>query len=277
MRYDFSTVVTLVACLPLSRAQTHGEGAEGTEMGPVAFMWPADRIWDAAHDNTGPCGSAAGPSNRTIFPLSQGSVALSIADDAYNVAFRLALGNNPTQQSDFSDQVVGNTTEIDPGHQCYKLEALEGVSAGDNATIQLEYSAEYEGENNGKNQSFFACADITFVETASFNIQVPCFNVTSDTSDTFDAPTPSSSPSPANTGLSASPSGAPAQSSANGRGLSTGAKAGIAVGAIIAGLALFGAIGFFLWRRGKSAGLKGRDEYELRAKSLKTPEAQAAT
>lgn len=63
-------------------------------MGPVAFMWPADRIWDAAHDNTAPCGSAVGPSNRTIFPLSQGSVALSIADDAYFVAFRLALGNS---------------------------------------------------------------------------------------------------------------------------------------------------------------------------------------
>jgi hypothetical protein len=74
-------------------AQSHGEGAEGTEMGPVAFMWPSDRIWDAAHDNTAPCGSAAGPSNRTIFPLQQGQVALSIADDAWFVAFRLAVGN----------------------------------------------------------------------------------------------------------------------------------------------------------------------------------------
>jgi hypothetical protein len=75
-------------------AQSHGSGAEGTEMGPVAFMWPSDRIWDAAHDNTAPCGSAAGPSNRTIFPLQQGQVALSIADDAWFVAFRLAIGNS---------------------------------------------------------------------------------------------------------------------------------------------------------------------------------------
>jgi hypothetical protein len=75
-------------------AQSHGEGAEGSEMGPVAFMWPSDRIWDAAHDNTAPCGSAVGPSNRTIFPLQQGQVALSIADDAYQVAFRLAMGNS---------------------------------------------------------------------------------------------------------------------------------------------------------------------------------------
>jgi hypothetical protein len=74
-------------------AQSHGSGAEGTEMGPVAFMWPADRIWDASHDNSAPCGSAAGPSNRTLFPLQQGQVALTIADDAWFVAFRLAVGN----------------------------------------------------------------------------------------------------------------------------------------------------------------------------------------
>ncbi|KAH8726231.1 hypothetical protein GQ44DRAFT_679842 [Phaeosphaeriaceae sp. PMI808] len=257
---------TFTALLALSHAQTHGTGEEGTSMGPVAFMWPADRVWDAAHDNTAPCGSAAGPSdNRTRFPLSQGSVALNIADDAWFVAFRLAVTNNPTKQSDFSDQVVANTTDIDPGHQCYKFNRLENISAGTNATIQLEYWAEYEGENNGKNQSFFACADITFVETKDFSIQVPCFNVTSDT---FNAPTPSSK-APAQTGLSA---GQPSTSS---NGLSTRAKAGIAVGSIIAGLALFGVIGFLFWRRGKNAGLKGKDNYELRAKNLDTPEADA--
>lgn len=67
---------------------------------------------------------------------------------------------DPRTQADFSDQVVANTTDIDPGHQCYKLDALENVSAGQNGTIQLEYWAEFEGENDGKNQSFFACADI---------------------------------------------------------------------------------------------------------------------
>lgn len=88
-----STLSLLAGLTALANAQTHGEGAEGSEMGPVAFMWPPDRIWDASHDNTAPCGSAAGPSNRSSFPLSQGSVALSIADDAYFVAFRLAVGN----------------------------------------------------------------------------------------------------------------------------------------------------------------------------------------
>jgi hypothetical protein len=110
----------------------------------------------------------------------------------------------------------------------------------------------------------------TFVETINFSIKVPCFNVTSEE---FDAPTPSASSSgtsPSNTGLSASQSATPGQSSGDG-GLSTGAKAGIAVGSVIGGLALFGVVGFFLWRRGKNAGLKNKSAYELRAKSLGTP------
>jgi hypothetical protein len=158
--------------------ESHGEGEEGNSMGPVAFLWPADRTWNAVNDNTGPCGSPNGPSNRTVFPLTQGSVALTIADEAWHVAFRIAYENgmimakflfdvrwlivsvDPTQQSDFEDQVVSNISEIESGHQCYKLNQLEGVTAGTNATIQLEYWSEFEGENNGKNQSFFACADV---------------------------------------------------------------------------------------------------------------------
>jgi hypothetical protein len=72
----------------------HGEGEEGKSMGPVAFMWPPDRPWAAEHDNTAPCGSARGPSDRTQYPLTQGSVALTVADDAYHVAFRIAYGNS---------------------------------------------------------------------------------------------------------------------------------------------------------------------------------------
>lgn len=52
-------------------ATTHGEGDEGTIMGPVAFLWPDDRSWNAAYDNSGPCGSSSGVTNRTEFPLSQ--------------------------------------------------------------------------------------------------------------------------------------------------------------------------------------------------------------
>ncbi|KAF1950748.1 hypothetical protein CC80DRAFT_226008 [Byssothecium circinans] len=248
----------------------HGKGEEGTSMGPVAFLWPADRPWTAKDDNTGPCGSPAGPSNRTEYPLSQGSVALTIADDAWNVALRLAVENDPRNQSAFREQVMNNVSDVDPGHQCYKLDLLENIVAGTNATIQLEYWGEFEGENNGRNQSFFACADVTFVETKNFNKQVPCFNVTSDE---FDAPTPTASSGAAATSASSFQSSSPS----GGGGLSGGAKAGIAVGSIIGGLALIGAIGFFLWRRGKATGLKGKDSYELRAKNLSGEEGASTT
>ena len=88
-----STLVSSLALLSsfAQAQQKHGEGEEGRTMGPVAMMWPPDRIWTAAHDNIGPCGSPAGVSNRTEFPLSQGSVALAIADEAYHVAFRISF------------------------------------------------------------------------------------------------------------------------------------------------------------------------------------------
>lgn len=110
------------------------------------------------------------------------------------------------------------------------------------------------------------------METTKFDLQVSCFNVTSDD---FVTPTPSSTSgvtASATAGLSASNSASAGQSSSGGGGLSTGAKAGIAVGAVLGGLALLGVLGFFFWRRGKNAGLQGKDQYELRAKNLTTPE-----
>jgi hypothetical protein len=51
-------------------SQDHGE-EESQEMGPVAFMWPHDREWGAAVDNTEPCGSAQGVGERTLFPTGE--------------------------------------------------------------------------------------------------------------------------------------------------------------------------------------------------------------
>lgn len=70
MRFT-STVTTLASVATAAGAEVHGAGAEGTVMGPVAFLWPDDRPWSASSDNSGPCGSADGVTNRTEFPLSQ--------------------------------------------------------------------------------------------------------------------------------------------------------------------------------------------------------------
>ncbi|KAH8901313.1 hypothetical protein GQ53DRAFT_606251, partial [Thozetella sp. PMI_491] len=250
-------------------AEVHGQGAEGTTMGPVAFLWPSDRPWSASADNVAPCGSTGGVTNRTIFPLSQGSVALSIADDAWNVAFSIAYENDPQTQSAFTQQVVSNVSAIEPGHQCYKIGQIPStVAQGTNATIQLEYWSNVDNELGGRNQSFYACADITFVEAVNFSIQVPCFNVTSSD---FELPAQSSSSAvPTATGSSngASETSTAAASSSSGDGLSTGAKAGIAVGVIVASLSLVGAIAFFLLRKRKAQ----PSDREAAAPHIKMPE-----
>jgi hypothetical protein len=51
-------------------SDVHGEDAK-KDMGPVAFLWPEDRPWNANDDNIAPCGSTSGPVNRTDFPRSK--------------------------------------------------------------------------------------------------------------------------------------------------------------------------------------------------------------
>ncbi|KAM0812230.1 hypothetical protein AB5N19_14547 [Seiridium cardinale] len=117
-------------------AEVHGEGYEGTIMGPVAFLCPDDRPWSTSSDNVSPCGTSPGVTNRTIYPLCQGEVASSIADNAWNVAFYVAFDNDPDIQGDFTKQVVSNVTKIEPGHQCYKVLSIQStVTGGTNATI----------------------------------------------------------------------------------------------------------------------------------------------
>ncbi|RYP50212.1 hypothetical protein DL768_004233 [Monosporascus sp. mg162] len=235
-----------------SGQEVHGEGAEGTEMGPVAFLWPADRPWSAEADNIAPCGSASGPTNRTDFPLSQGSVSLSIADDAWNVAFSIAYDNNPTAQSDFTQQVVENITAIEAGHQCYKVADIpDTVEPGTNATIRLEYWSSMDDELGGRNQSFYACADITFVETEDFDIQVPCFNVKASE---FNLPKDDDGGEDSATSQPSAAGEANGEGSGDfGSGLTSGAKAGVAVGVIVASLAIVGAVAFVVLRKRKPA------------------------
>lgn len=86
-----------------------------SDMGPAAFLWPTDRAYSAANDNTAPCGSAAGVSNRTSFPMSRffsitnvlsmviinqkpanGAVAIVLQDESYNI--NLAISYSDSKQ-----------------------------------------------------------------------------------------------------------------------------------------------------------------------------------
>lgn len=66
-----SSSIIATLSLIIGALAAHGDGDEGTIMGPVAFLWPENRQWSAAYDNLGPCGSSTGVTNRTEFPLSQ--------------------------------------------------------------------------------------------------------------------------------------------------------------------------------------------------------------
>ncbi|EFQ26797.1 uncharacterized protein GLRG_02617 [Colletotrichum graminicola M1.001] len=164
------------------------------EMGPAAFMWPADRVWSGDMDNQEPCGSRSGVGNRTEFPLVGGKVALVAQDDYYNTKISISYKNDPTSNSDFTTIIQEQSVaDLDPGHTCVGVpDPPASVAAGSNATLQIVYRADWDAPHN---QTFYACADITYVEAAAFRARVPCFNATEPGEDDRVAATSSPSPS----------------------------------------------------------------------------------
>ncbi|OLN85726.1 Carcinoembryonic antigen-related cell adhesion molecule 1 [Colletotrichum chlorophyti] len=211
------------------------------EMGPAAFMWPGDRVWSGDMDNQAPCGSKAGVSNRTEFPLVGGKIALVAQDDYYNSKISISYNNNPTSNSDFNTLIEEQSVaDLNPGHTCVDLpNPPSPVIAGSNATLQIIYRADWDAPHN---QTFYACADIVYVEAANFNTRIPCFNVTEPGEDDLKA---SASPSSSATNA-ASTSGS--GSSGGKGGLSGGAIAGIVIGAV-AGVGLILGAALFFYRR----------------------------
>ncbi|KAK6224835.1 gpi-anchored protein [Colletotrichum tabaci] len=212
------------------------------EMGPAAFMWPADRVWSGDMDNQEPCGSRAGVGNRTQFPLVGGKIALVAQDDYYNTKISISYKNDPTTNSDFTTLIEEQSVaDLNPGHTCVDIpNPPSSVAAGGNATLQIIYRADWDAPHN---QTFYACSDITYVDAATFNTRIPCFNATEPGEDDI-AATASASAS-ASASNSASNSGS---SSGGGGGLSGGAIAGIVIGAV-AGVGLLIGAALFFYRK----------------------------
>ncbi|KAJ4141806.1 hypothetical protein NW754_014595 [Fusarium falciforme] len=231
------------------------------EMGPAAFMWPADRVWSAAMDNTAPCGSVANPGNRSEFPMQKGKVALVGQNESFSMELSISFEQNPKSNADFTTLIDPEEFKsIDPGHTCMSVpDPPSSVSAGDNATLQIKYIASFDTPHN---QTFYACADITFVELLDFDEYIPCFNATKPEED-YDKDKDGDphhddddDDDDDNRESSGSQSGSSDKKSGS-SGLSGGAIAGIVIGAI-AGVALIAAAAFFLYRR------KSRQQAALR-------------
>ncbi|KAJ5742284.1 hypothetical protein N7533_011693 [Penicillium manginii] len=224
----------------------HGEEAS-TEMGPVAFLWPPDRLWGAAHDNAAPCGSSTGAVNRTNFPMINGQLALVVQDESWNVQVAIShkssklvpsfvfiltdSPSDPTTNDDFESFIGGSSiSDIEPGHECYSVPNPSiDVEEGMNATFQIKYTSDFD---TNKNETYYACADITYIPASKFTYQVPCFNVTTDDFTAVSTTTAAGSTATARSDSTSVASETTQKSSGSGSGLSGGAIAGIIVASV---------------------------------------------
>ena len=160
---------------------------------------------------------------------------------------------DPKSNSDFNTLIDAKSfREMDPGHTCVSVgDSPDSVTAGDKATLQIKYIADFDKPYN---ETFYACADIKFVETAKFDVEMPCFNATEpdsedgagpdwnfhdhDDDDASSSPSSTSSPDASKGG---------SKSGGGGSGISGGAIAGIVVGCV-AGVSLV-ALGLLIYRR----------------------------
>jgi len=260
-------VKNLLAGLALSVASSYAQDdeAEYDDFGPAAFMWPEDRVWDAAVDNHAPCGSRAAPRNRTDFPLDNGQVALVAQDESWQIQLGISYSADPMSNDDF-DVIISQEAfkELDPGHTCIPWpKAPNSVSEGDLATLQVMYISEFD---TPRNQTFYACADIVWVEPANFDTQVPCFNATSpddedgagedwdyhdDVEDNDDDDDEESSNGDGDDNSQDSSDSEESNDSGDNKssgGLSGGAIAGVVIG-VLAGLGLIAAAALLIYRR----------------------------
>ncbi|RMZ76497.1 hypothetical protein DV738_g4935, partial [Chaetothyriales sp. CBS 135597] len=239
-----------------------------SNMGPVALMWPPDRQWGAAQDNIAPCGSVDGVTFRTEFPLDElySAVALVTADESWHVQIAISLLQNPTSNDDF--EVLTEDTriqEIDMGHMCYPITVPDEAASGTNATIQIKYTSDFD---DGANNTFYACSDITYISYNELSERIPCFNATTESEEVAenahnDPATTASTATASATGTSSTDSSSTASSTASSSetttdesegsgksGMSGGTIAGIVVG-VVGGLGIVLGAFFVLWRRGQ--------------------------
>lgn len=150
-------------------------------------------------------------------------------------SFNISQQKEPVSNDDFNILISPKRiSDVDPGHECYPLQDLpQDVGEGSNATLQIKYQSKFDSEAK---DTFYACADISFVPVAQFTTQIPCFNVTSS-----DFTPPASSPSSSGTPEEGS---TPNNSTGSG-GLSKGGIAGVVVGVVAAVvLAILAFIGY---------------------------------
>lgn len=149
----------------------------------------------------------------------------------------MAILSDPVSDHDFIPLIEPKKlAEQKPGHLCVPVkDAPPSVKPGTNATLQIKYTAI---DDKPHSETFYACADITYVEFPNFKEDIQCFDMPPDTG------------SGTNTGSVAignSASDSSKGSSGGSGGLSGGATAGIVVG-VVAAVSMLAA-GLMIYRR----------------------------
>lgn len=197
----------------------------------------------------------------------------------------LILTPDPVSNNDFQTIISSNRVpELYPGHECYSIPSPpSNIGNGSNATLQIRYIAEGDSDTN---QTFYACADITYIPLNEFTGSIPCFNVSIEDFETTSSATAAATASPtgSTSASAATVTGAAAQSTATSEasggspshdGLSGGAIAGTVIGCV-AGAALIAGALFMIYRR-RRQGRKRRQVAALRMNDLASPTKRTAS
>ena len=171
----------------------------------------------------------------------------------------------PHSNADFIDLVpYSNFPSLAAGYECYSVpDPLSGATTGTNATLQLAYLSE---NTNGETDTFYTCADITYIELSAFTEEVSCYNSTAGSGVTQSAsgvaPTPAAS-------------GSTTSSGSHHSRLSGGAIAGIVVGVLVAAGIVVSAVLLMIRRRAQQ--VERRVSANMRMAELKRLSKESAS
>ncbi|ODA82460.1 hypothetical protein RJ55_00967 [Drechmeria coniospora] len=172
--------------------------------------------------------------------MVNGALALLAQNESWDAVLSISYLPDPKFNSDFTTLLdTQSMRELDRGHTCVKVpDPPSTVKAGSNATLQIKYVSEFD---KPENETFYACADITYIPFTDFRDRIPCFNATEPGRGKAGNKTGSKSAASSSSVPSASAGG-------SGSGLSGGAIAGIVVGVLV-GVCLLAAAGLVIYRR----------------------------
>lgn len=157
---------------------------------------------------------------------------------------------DPSSVSDFEAIIShNNIRSLEYSHVCIDLRNMpSSASAGQNATIRLQYVAEYIDPDHSHskrhmpvNETFFSCTDVTLVDANDFDYEIPCFNSTGD----FDS---QGDHGHSHDGDDHHDEESSSSSSGGGSGLSGGDIAGIVIGSIVGVAVIATALWYFIRR-----------------------------